>query len=254
MLLCIEMMIFAVMHLFAFPWKIYAVDRTNSDPLNAPGSGWSGKEPRYLGGPLGIKAYAEAFNPWDMIKATARGIRWLFVGRRFRQEDVSYKHATDGTKLEPLKGPYTPDPNNDALASTVFKSPGNHNNIMVPRSLESSPSRMPRSGNANIDTSYHNVALPAMPSYPTSRGQGHNGFATPDEEFDEELSQQEEEDRAALLRNAADQGGRADIAASRRARYDDSENEQYHKHVENGSLHPAFRAGADTHDARQPWT
>ena len=88
MLLCVEMAIFSVLHLWAFPWKAYSLKDT--DPLNAPGSGYSGK-PHYEGGPLGIKAFAHAGNPWDVIKSSARGFRWLFIGVKHRREDTSYK-------------------------------------------------------------------------------------------------------------------------------------------------------------------
>jgi hypothetical protein len=86
------MAIFAVMHIFAFPWKPYSIKHSYSDPLNEPGSGFSGGDDtkKYTGGPLGIMALADAFNPWDIIKMTARGLRWLFVGVRKRHEDVSY--------------------------------------------------------------------------------------------------------------------------------------------------------------------
>lgn len=33
----------------------------------------------------------DAFNPWDIIKMTARGFRWLFVGYRLREQDESYQ-------------------------------------------------------------------------------------------------------------------------------------------------------------------
>lgn len=91
MLLCIEMAVFAVMHIFAFPWKEYSIEHNYSDPLTASGSGYSGETPHYKGGPLGIKAYLDAFNPWDIVKASARGFRWLFVGRKHRHEDPSYQ-------------------------------------------------------------------------------------------------------------------------------------------------------------------
>jgi hypothetical protein len=91
MLLCIEMAIFAVMHLFAFPWREYDLSKTPyADPITAPGSGFSGNAPKYHGGWLGIKAYRDTFNPWDLIKATARGFRWLFVRRKTRHTDSSY--------------------------------------------------------------------------------------------------------------------------------------------------------------------
>lgn len=99
MLLCIEMAIFAVMHLFAFPWREYDLTRA-TDPLTAPGSGYSGTKPEYQGGWLGVKAIGDALNPWDMIKASARGFRWLFVRRKHRFHDISYQPGTIGAKLD----------------------------------------------------------------------------------------------------------------------------------------------------------
>lgn len=90
-MLCIEMAIFAVMHIFAFPVTPY---KLKQDPLNSSGS------EKYLGGPLGIKALIDAFNLWDVVKASARGFRWLFVGSRKRHEDESYQNA----KLDPNTG------------------------------------------------------------------------------------------------------------------------------------------------------
>ena len=84
-LLCIEMSIFSVMHLFAFPWKEYKI---SPDPLAMHGAGYSGGEPKYKGA---MKAMVDVFNPWDMIKASARGFRWLFVGYRKRTNDISYQ-------------------------------------------------------------------------------------------------------------------------------------------------------------------
>jgi len=98
-MLCIEMAIFAVMHLFAFPWKEYVIDKHNpSNPLAMSGAGFSGASPRYQGGFLGIKALADAFNPWDIIKASARGFRWLFVGYRKREADPSYQNGAAGAR------------------------------------------------------------------------------------------------------------------------------------------------------------
>ncbi|KAG8628933.1 hypothetical protein KVT40_002798 [Elsinoe batatas] len=94
-LLCIEMAIFAVMHLFAFSWKPYAISLKNV--LSSGGADSPEAAPtKYVGGFLGIKALADAFNPWDIIKATGRGFRWLFVGRRNRFQDTSYSSQLDG--------------------------------------------------------------------------------------------------------------------------------------------------------------
>lgn len=100
MLLCIEMAIFSVMHLFAFPWRVYKI---SGDPNVGTEAG---DAQQYQGGRFGIKAYLDAFNPWDIIKATARGFRWLFVGRRHRFEDSSYKGIMNPTnnKLGSMDG------------------------------------------------------------------------------------------------------------------------------------------------------
>ncbi|TEY38452.1 hypothetical protein BOTCAL_0491g00020 [Botryotinia calthae] len=90
MLLCIEMAIFSVLHLFAFPWRPYASDAT---PVRYPSASNDHLEPigPKQGGPLGIMAFADAMNPWDLVKAFARSMRWLFVGVKHREADSSYK-------------------------------------------------------------------------------------------------------------------------------------------------------------------
>jgi len=42
------------------------------------------------GGFLGLSAIIDAMNPWDLVKGFARGMRWLFVGHRYRESDESY--------------------------------------------------------------------------------------------------------------------------------------------------------------------
>ncbi|KAF2112556.1 organic solute transporter Ostalpha-domain-containing protein [Lophiotrema nucula] len=81
MLICIEMAIFSILHLFAFPWAPYDLKRTVPDSADAA--------KHYVHGPA--RALLSAFNPWDIIKALARGTRWLFVGARHRQNDISYQ-------------------------------------------------------------------------------------------------------------------------------------------------------------------
>lgn len=39
---------------------------------------------------MGWKAFLDAMNPWDIIKSIARGLRWAFVGMRYRRRDTSY--------------------------------------------------------------------------------------------------------------------------------------------------------------------
>ncbi|EAS30589.2 uncharacterized protein CIMG_06068 [Coccidioides immitis RS] len=89
-LLCVEMAAFAILHLWAFPWKQYSL--INSKHTNAPEDDFDApRMESYQGGFLGIKALIDAFNPWDLIKAIGRSARWLFVGRKHRQFDPSYQ-------------------------------------------------------------------------------------------------------------------------------------------------------------------
>lgn len=95
LLICIEMAIFAIMHLFAYPHKPYVSGRLVTYP--GPGTAIDAIGPNQ-GGPLGLLAIVDALNPWDMVKGFGRGIRWIFVGRRHRELDDSYKYnpADDG--------------------------------------------------------------------------------------------------------------------------------------------------------------
>lgn len=94
LLLCIEMAIFAVLHLFAFSWKPY---QTSGVATKYPSSNMDSDHPVYnqpgekQGGFMGFGAFVDAMNPWDLVKAFARGMRWLFVGRKTRENDISYK-------------------------------------------------------------------------------------------------------------------------------------------------------------------
>ena len=95
LLLCIEMAIFAVFHLWAFSWRPYTVSSKHTLSENVPGYSVSSAD--YKGGFLGYKALLEAANPWDVLKAIARSGRWLFVGRKTRTLDPSYNRARQGT-------------------------------------------------------------------------------------------------------------------------------------------------------------
>jgi hypothetical protein len=111
-LLAIEMSIFAVMHIFAFSWKPYDI-RHNPDPAAA-----------YQGGPFGLKALFDAFNLWDIVKASARGFKWLFVGVRHREQDISYEGHRNTMKLssmEPTRGTTTPGGPTGPFGSTPFE-------------------------------------------------------------------------------------------------------------------------------------
>src|SRR6202012_33518 len=71
LLICIEMAIFATLHLWAFSWKPYANAGTDAD-LDPS---YYGPKITYQGGPLGLKALSQALNPWDLLKAVGRSFR-----------------------------------------------------------------------------------------------------------------------------------------------------------------------------------
>ncbi|KAM7199926.1 Organic solute transporter Ostalpha domain containing protein [Naviculisporaceae sp. PSN 640] len=80
LLLCIEMSFFALLHLWAFPYRCYMPIRKGGMPKQ--------------GGFLGVKALWDAVNIWDVVTGFGRGMRWLFVGIKHRHKDVSYASAT----------------------------------------------------------------------------------------------------------------------------------------------------------------
>ena len=91
LLLCVEMAIFSAFHLFAFSWQEYDIRRSAIVASESAPGFMPDPKTAYLGGPLGTKALLDAFNPWDLIKAIGRGFRWAAVGRRNREEDISYR-------------------------------------------------------------------------------------------------------------------------------------------------------------------
>jgi len=201
MLLCIEMAIFAVMHIFAFPWKPYNIKRSYSDPTNEPGTGFSGGENlHYLGF---FRALLDAFNPWDIVKMTARGFRWLFVGVRKRHEDVSYqddnlgKSATGYTPVGPTfastGGPATElrDSKDDSRGrSNTFEDDRagllNHQGHMA-RMPSASPYRTYESSTYSA-VGNHGGSPPTQPPYPSGLGISATDYDAKPSEFDADTS------------------------------------------------------------------
>ena len=104
MLLCIEMAVFSVFHLWAFPWTVYDVRRSPIVAAESAAGFLPDPKTAYQGGKFGHVALVEAFNPWDLIKAVGRGFRWFAVGRRTREQDISYKnHHQHSVGLEPTR-------------------------------------------------------------------------------------------------------------------------------------------------------
>ncbi|MCJ1401994.1 hypothetical protein MMC11_005213 [Xylographa trunciseda] len=119
MLVCIEMACFSILHLWAYPWKEYDIHRSHIVAAEGgPGLHHDGPQ-AYKGGRFGIRAYMDAFNPWDLVKAIARSFRWLFIGRRHRETDISYKNNLEAdTSSNPASvnktGKYQPLNDNDS--------------------------------------------------------------------------------------------------------------------------------------------
>ncbi|KAL5349020.1 hypothetical protein ACLOAV_006446 [Pseudogymnoascus australis] len=92
LLICIEMALFAIFHIFAYPHAPYKPGAHHSGEENA--SKYPTGDPDDLGpnqgGFMGARALLDALNPWDIVKAFGRGIRWMFVGARRRKQDASY--------------------------------------------------------------------------------------------------------------------------------------------------------------------
>lgn len=102
-LLCIEMAFFAVLHIFAFPWTPYSLKHGANGYTSSSNSVENGASPTI---PMTSRKYKgffyaifDAFNPWDVVKASARGLRWMFVRYKHRHDDSSYKPAPAAYKL-----------------------------------------------------------------------------------------------------------------------------------------------------------
>lgn len=93
---CIEMALFSVLHLYAFPYKRYVPRPIESVDPHHSGYPNNGILPNQ-GGLLGSKALVDAMNPWDLVKCFARAVPWLLVGRKNRESDISYKTSRDTT-------------------------------------------------------------------------------------------------------------------------------------------------------------
>ena len=198
-LLCVEMSFFAVLHLFAFPWQEYTLRHQNAafkaepyapDPLS---SNQQGAEHTYHGGRFGLIAIAEAFNPWDIVKASARGFRWLFVGRRKRFDDPSYQsHLQPNGNGMPDRPSITVDPPADAEMKPLYASSGDRGRAHMDSDMaqllanaETAPSSSPgrqtgwaheSRGYDHQDTGYHSQArMPSAAEYGGRDGSKGNG-------------------------------------------------------------------------------
>ncbi|KAI1268894.1 organic solute transporter Ostalpha-domain-containing protein [Xylariaceae sp. FL1019] len=196
LLLCIEMALFAILHLWSFSYVPY---KEGAKPTFYPNPNMTNESPSRVnesgpkqGGFLGIKALFDAGNPWDIAKAFGRGIRWLFVGAKRRHEDPSYQLGGDtsyvGKDGMPLKStdhlpiatqfrrstygmPISqndpiPEEESAGLIANAQSNPGSRQNR--PSSLESDPNA---SGGHSLDLrpQYHENSYANDQSYSAYR-------------------------------------------------------------------------------------
>ncbi|RFU77360.1 duf300 domain protein [Trichoderma arundinaceum] len=122
LLLCVEMAIFSILHIWAFPYQVYRRGVGSSFyPSPDASKGTVGLEKPSLpngGGFLGLRALGNALNLWDFVKAFGRGMRWLFCGVKRRKEDVSYKLGTANDEGMSMSNLHEPKPGQGAYNHT----------------------------------------------------------------------------------------------------------------------------------------
>ena len=84
LVLCFELLITSILHIFAFPWQPYRNPSAFMDNINLLGVS---KQCGFLG----ILAFFDALNIWNPVKSFFRTIQWLFIGFRRREAGASYK-------------------------------------------------------------------------------------------------------------------------------------------------------------------
>lgn len=177
MLLCIEMAIFSVFHLWAFPWKVYDIRRSAIVASESGPSFMHDPKTAYQGGWFGWRALMDAFNPWDVVKAIGRAFKWMAVGRQQRTNDVSYKNSRQGTGLEPTRNavtafqkagahdPYEAQDDERLLANAQANPTSTPTNTTYPRPMTRAAARNPALGAGSGDIG---TAAPYDPYTPTS--------------------------------------------------------------------------------------
>ncbi|KAI5467643.1 organic solute transporter Ostalpha-domain-containing protein [Mariannaea sp. PMI_226] len=149
LLLCIEMACFAIFHLFAFPHQPYHPGaKPTFYPAPDASRGGAQTENRMQspsGGFLGFGAILDAINVWDFFKAVVRGFRWVFVGAKNRQNDISYQaklpvHQDDETNDSELahmgNAQHPLQPQSQEYVSMTSPPPQYHGQYSAPQRYE----------------------------------------------------------------------------------------------------------------------
>lgn len=153
LLLCVEMALFAILHLWSFPYAQYKEgSQTTFYPSPNPTLGIPPLENEHgpkMGGFAGLKAFGDAINVWDMVKAFGRGIRWLFVGVKHRHEDPSYQLKAD-TSYQSNNGKSTDHlPIASQFRRSTFGLPGSPGDPMPDESTGLIANAQPSPGNGH---------------------------------------------------------------------------------------------------------
>lgn len=97
------MAFFAILHVFAFPWTPYSLIH-GAAAYTTSGNSLEDGAPATL--PTSSRRYRgfwyaifDSFNPWDVVKASSRGLRWMFVRYKHRHTDSSYIRPDAAYKL-----------------------------------------------------------------------------------------------------------------------------------------------------------
>ncbi|KAL4807761.1 organic solute transporter Ostalpha-domain-containing protein [Aspergillus unguis] len=104
LIISIEMALFAILHLWSFPWKPYAAGLQTDEITDMFGNG----KRTYQGGKWGMGALLDALNPIDLVRAVGRSMRWLFVGRKKRTLDPSYQPPAEAIGLNQTENTVQP--------------------------------------------------------------------------------------------------------------------------------------------------
>jgi hypothetical protein len=143
LLLCFEMALFSILHLWAFPYRPYT---DNAKATFYPVAGLSGvpRENEHQPKAGLARALWDAANVWDVVKAFGRGMRWLFVGVKHRKQDVSYqaarKNSQTGVDMDDLAHSPNPDAdNNNKFNQTNTSYLGIHGSSLAAKSTDHLP-------------------------------------------------------------------------------------------------------------------
>lgn len=114
MLVCFEMIIFACLYHWAFPYTPYDIDCHLRGP---------DRPHAYACAPF--EAILDALNPWDYAKAAARGLRWLFHGARHRRDDASYQDSKLTDVLDKEDEPTRKSAGSSTARAHAYTDPAN---------------------------------------------------------------------------------------------------------------------------------